>query len=331
MPTVAFAGSQYELAPRETVLECLLRAGHKIPNSCRAGVCQSCLMQAANRDRASLPAESQASLKPTLTEQGYFLACVCRPEEPLSVELPGEGLRQPVQIREISRLSADVARVRLEPPEGFEYRAGQYVTLIRPDGLARTYSTASLPESGSIDLHVRRIPRGRFSGWLHQEARAGDALEMQGPAGSCFYSGVPPDQPLLLAGTGTGLAPLYGILQDALARGHTGEIRLYHGALHPAGLYLRQELAALAARHQQVRYVATALDGDPDADGVEVGALPDVILQRHPKLGGWRSFLCGDPGIVNQLRMKVFMAGVSMKEIFADAFLPAPSPDGNPV
>ena len=58
-----------------------------------------------------------------------------------------------------------------------------------------------------------------MSGWLGTEARPGEAVRLQGPVGECFYVPGQPEQPLLLAGTGTGLAPLYGIVRDALAAG----------------------------------------------------------------------------------------------------------------
>ncbi|MEP7354898.1 MAG: FAD-binding oxidoreductase [Acidobacteriota bacterium] len=322
MPTIQFDNRAHELQPEESVLECLLRNGHIIPNSCRAGACQACLVRSTS---GTPPTLSSQSLKSTLSSQGYFLSCICRPDIDLHVELAGAGVRVPAKVASIAALSHDVALVRIKAPTGFEYRAGQYVTLIRPDGLARSYSIASLPTSieDTLDLHVRRIPRGAFSNWLHDEARPGDPIQLQGPAGSCFYADTPPEQPMLLAGTGTGLAPLFGILQDALRHGHSGPIWLFHGALTSQGLYLREELQALAEQHPNFRYVAAVLNHlspEPN-DNIQIGLLADVIAQAHPKLKGWRGFVCGDPGIVGTLKMKFFLAGMPSREIFADAFL----------
>ncbi|MHC5543815.1 2Fe-2S iron-sulfur cluster-binding protein, partial [Singulisphaera rosea] len=46
MTKVTFEGQATELNPGETVLEALLREGHPVPHSCRAGACRSCLMRA---------------------------------------------------------------------------------------------------------------------------------------------------------------------------------------------------------------------------------------------------------------------------------------------
>jgi NAD(P)H-flavin reductase len=255
-----------------------------------------------------IPAAAQAGLKSTLAGQGYFLACVCRPEGDLVLE-PAGGLEVEGEIAGLERLSETVLRVRLRA--ALAYRAGQYVTLRRADGLARSYSLASLPEEELLELHVRRAPMGRMSGWLFDEARVGEAVAIRGPAGDCFYVAGKPEQPLLLAGTGTGLAPLLGICRDALRQGHAGPIYLYHGALRPEGLYLRKELEGMAG----VTYRPAVM-----ADG----PLDQVIAAAHPKLEGWRGFVCGDPAIVQILKKKLFLAGMSSREIFADAFVEAP-------
>lgn len=317
MPILTYAGAAYEAAPEETVLDTLLRNGVDVANSCRAGVCQSCMLRAS---KGSVPEAARKGLKQTLVEQGYFLSCACRPEGDLVLE-PAGGLEVAAAIESLERLSPTVIRAWLRTREPLGHRAGQYLTLRRPDGLARSYSIANLPDEETIELHVRRAPNGRMSGWLFDEARANDPVMVRGPAGDCFYTAGKPDQPLLLAGTGTGLAPLVGIARDALRQGHTGPIQLYHGALHPAGLYLQDELRRLAASSPHFHYHPTVLEGG--GESMATGPLDQVVLAAHPKLGGWRGFVCGDPAIVNLLRRKLFLAGIASREIFADAFVEA--------
>jgi len=316
MATFTYNGAAYPAAPEETVLETLLRNGIEIPNSCRAGACQSCLLRAAS---GAVPSVAQQGLKATLVEQGYFLSCVCRPEADLLLETAG-GLEVAATITALERLSATVMRARLRTATPLEYRSGQYITLRRDDGLARSYSLASLPEDDALELHIRRAPRGRMSGWFFDEACEGDAVSVRGPAGGCFYTAGKPEQPLLLAGTGTGLAPLAGICRDALRQDHHGPIHLYHGALRPEGLYLRDELQQWMSMHGNFHYKPVVVEGA----GVTNGALDKVISADHPKLNGWRGFVCGDPSIVTMLKKNLFLAGMGSREIFADAFVEAP-------
>lgn len=323
MPRVLCDGRELPLLPGESVLDALLRAGRAVASSCRVGACQSCLVQAT---RGAPPAAAQVGLKESLRLQGYFLACQAFPSEDLELASRGaEALQVPARISKVTQLAPDVAKVLVSPEQPFAYRAGQFVTLVRADGLARAYSLASLPNEagGVLELHVRVMPGGAMSGWLSSGEALGCSVQLRGPAGDCFYVPNKPAQALVLAGAGTGLAPLWGIVRDALAANHTGPIQLWHGARTPDGLYLRRELLQLTARHANFSYHACALEGDA-VDGVTLGRLDDVLLQAVPSFSARRVYLCGDAGLVQQLKRKVFLGGAALPEIHADAFVGQP-------
>jgi CDP-4-dehydro-6-deoxyglucose reductase, E3 len=323
MPTITHNNVPHELGANETVLDALLRDDVPVPHACRAGACQSCLMRATE---GTPPASSQQGLKDSLKAQGYFLACQAKPTTDLTVADANDVLtRAPATVHHVDLIGPNVARVLLKCDAAFDYRPGQFIHLVRGDGLSRTYSLASQGPARDqhLELHVRRIPGGQMSTWLCDAAQPGDALEVRGPAGDCFYLPGRPDQSLLLAGTGTGLAPLYAIARDALHHRHTAPIRLYHGALDPAGLYLVDELQALAQAHANFTYIPCVLNGDnPSTLNPRVGALDTLICADLPTLANWRIYLCGHPDLVKTLRKKTFLAGAKIKEIHSDAFVP---------
>jgi CDP-4-dehydro-6-deoxyglucose reductase len=320
MATIHYGGQGLAVQTGESVLDCLLRNGIKASHSCKAGACQTCLVKGSGGD---IPEVAQAGLKDTLRAQGYFLACAHRPKGDLRVSPAGSEQRTPARISDLTALNDFVLRVRMRAEGPFDYYAGQFISLCRDDGLARSYSLASLPSENELELHVRRIPGGAMSEWLHQQVRD-TPVWLQGPAGNCFYVPGKPEEPLLLAGAGTGLAPLYGILRDALLRGHSGPIWLFHGARDPSGLYLRSELIALAEAHPNFHYVRSVLRDGNDNE-IETGLLDQCILGRFPKLAGWKGYVCGDPQLVNSLRKKLFLAGMASRAIYADAFIPSAS------
>jgi ferredoxin-NADP reductase/ferredoxin len=348
MATVTWKGQALALAPDETVLEGLLRHGIAVAASCRVGVCQSCLLRAA---RGPIPDAAQKGLGATLRARGYFLACRWRPDGASDlVEIADQATLPSIAavVRTLDRPGADVLRLGLETEAPFAYRAGQFVSLARADGLTRSYSLASLPaieaQATWLEIHVKRLHGGQMSNYLHDGVRVGDRLTVRGPGGDCFYTEGRPRDPLLLAGTGTGLAPLLGIARDALARGHLGPIRLIHGALTAAGLYADAELRALARAHPTFRYEPCVLQPSSpcpcpcpspaptgefragEGDAIPVRALPDQVLDALREHPGVRAFLCGPPELVVGLRRRVFLAGVPLADILADAFITAAPP-----
>ncbi len=318
MPTLTWQGRALPLEAGETVLDALERAGEKVPSSCRVGACQACLVRARG---GAVPPGAQKALRPALVEQGYFLACQALPVGDLEVA-PADDLPQVrATVARIDRPAADVVRIALAPGEAFAYRAGQFVHVARADGLTRAYSLASVPGDPLLELHVKRAPGGAMSGYLCEALAPGDVLTLRGPAGSCCYEGGRPAQPLLLAGTGTGLAPLLGIARDALARGHAGPITLLHGALTAAGLYADEALRDLAARHPTFRYAPSVLDAGPDDP--RAGAIRAHVARALQAAPGARVFLCGPPETVGPLQRDAFLAGVKLRDLLVDAFVTA--------
>jgi len=320
---ILYEGYTLEIDDSETVLECLERNGHRLASSCRSGICQSCLMQG---EPGRIPAIAQRDLSPSQQAQGYFLACVCRPAEPLSVaRIDPARLQVAAEIADVSAITNHVYQLALKPAVPTPYYAGQFFNLILPDGTRRSYSAATPPcDEGTIRFHIGILPGGAFSNWVSTEARRGQAVLRQGPLGKCCYvPGNTTHTPLLLAGTGTGLAPLYGILEAALADGHPGPIHLFHGALNAAGLYLHEQLCELAERNPKLHYHPCALHDNADRDDIHLGDMQDHILLSLPKLTGYQVYLCGHPDFVKAMQRKTFLAGASLRDIHADAFLPS--------
>jgi ferredoxin-NADP reductase len=196
------------------------------------------------------------------------------------------------RIVEVQPLSARIIRVALSMPEGFSFCGGQFVQLVRPrDGLMRPYSIASLPGERWLELHVALHSEGRMSQWLAQ-AR-GEHVQVRGPLGECCYPAGDHDRPLLLAGTGTGLAPLYAVLRTALQSAHTG-----------------------------ARIAASVPGSDSIEHGITSRPLLDQVLASDLPLAQSRAFLCGNPQFVRHLRKQLYLLGMPLERIHADPFVP---------
>jgi NAD(P)H-flavin reductase len=171
-----------------------------------------------------------------------------------------------------------------------------------------------------------------MSQWLRDAAGADVAV--RGPFGECFYVPEEPERPLCLAGTGTGLSPLLGVLRAALAAGHRGPIRLYHGSPRHEGLYLWRELLELARSAPQLELTGSVLEPGEAEAGVSrpgagaaqrarlrVGPIDDAVLSEGRSIEQDRVYLCGALDVVRKLQRKLYLAGVPLARIHADPFV----------
>ena len=315
----------------ESVLECLERHGEKIASFCRSGACQSCVLRA---DSGTVPAVAQQGLKDSWKQQGRFLACMCRPTGEMQVSRCDAGQSHAVHVVGVDRLSSSIARVSLSRPEELDYSAGQFIQLIRTsDELMRPYSLASLPREQLLELHVALLPQGRMSPWL--VGAVGNTLSIRGPFGDCVYLDHEPDRPLILAGTGTGLAPLLGVVRAAVTAGHRGTIRLFHGATRFEDLYQWRELTQLQREHPRLQVVGSVPGGGnagaPHAEGgpaISERPLTELLMSEGSDLAQGRVYLCGNAEFVRKLRRQIYLAGTPLARIHSDAFLPMAQPAG---
>jgi len=318
MVSLHFYNRVFPCRAGQTVLEVLLENGQDVPYSCKMGVCVTCVMRVEEGD---VPALAQDGLRESMAAQGHFLPCVCQPTSDMRVvNIDQQDLFGPTVVQDIEYLQQDICRIFLEPTTPLYYRAGQFMNLRREDGLARSYSLASVPKMDSrLEFHIKRLERGQMSNWIMDDLKPGDHLGVQGPMGNCFYQPGRADQNMLLIGNGTGLAPLIGIARDALFSGHTARVRLYHGSQTVAGLYLGDTLRALQAAHDNFHYIP-CVSRQAEPEGYRKGRADDVAFSDLPDLKDWRVFLCGYPPMVNSAKDRALAASAEVVDIYTDPY-----------
>jgi ferredoxin-NADP reductase len=129
------------------------------------------------------------------------------------------------------------------------HRAGQHVDarLTAEDGYQaqRSYSLASAPEDGRVQLTVEMIEDGEVSPYLVEDMEPGDELELRGPIGGWFVWDAAAGGPLLLVAGGSGVVPLRSMLRHRAAAGaHDVPARLLLSARAPQDVIYAAELAA---------------------------------------------------------------------------------------
>jgi ferredoxin-NADP reductase len=139
----------------------------------------------------------------------------------------------------------------IDVPDWPGHRAGQHVDvrLTAEDGYQaqRSYSIATPPDGERIELTVEILPDGEVSGYLGEELRDGDEIELRGPIGGWFAWGPQDGGPLLLVAGGSGVVPLAAMVRDRAREGSDVRTQLILSARTEADVFYRDELKGLAA------------------------------------------------------------------------------------
>jgi NAD(P)H-flavin reductase len=198
----------------------------------------------------------------------------------------------------------------------FPFKAGQYAALSFRGGPWRDYSMANAPGGSRLEFHVREETGGRVSRVAVRELAFGDVVRVAGPFGEAYLRESHPG-PILLAGGGTGLAPMLSIAKTALRTRAAPSVRLYGGVRRAVDLYAEAALAALMREWPNLS-VVTALS-DERIPGHRHGLVADAVAQDIADARAMTAYLAGPPAMVESVRAVLLARGIAA--IHADPFV----------
>lgn len=327
------SGSSKPLPVRsgETLLDAGLRNGLDLPYECRNGGCGKCLCTVLHGEFDHGPYQPSA-LPDAARARGQALMCCATALSDLVIEVEADALGALKAVREysarvdrIERLAPEVIRLMLSLPDGesIEFKAGQYVNIILDDGQRRAFSFANPPHTGGqIELHVRRIPGGRFTGAVFSTLKVGDTIRFEGPFGQFTLSNS--THPILFVAGATGFAPIKSIVEDAFARGLKRPMWLYWGVRKRDDLYAFELAERWQREHADFRFVPVLSDADP-SDGWtgRTGLVHEAMLADFPDLRNHEVYVCGSVKMVEAAVPAFIEQGLGEGFCFTDAFLPS--------
>ncbi len=327
------SGHEYETAPGETILEAALREGFHLPYSCRNGACGTC----KGRIMAGTVTHGRYEGKAlSETEKAAGLALFCRavPSGPVVIEAREIGIAKdiiiktlPCRVARMEKLAADVMRLFLKLPqnERLQYLAGQYIDILLKDGRRRSYSLANAPgQDELLEIHVRHVPGGLFSGHVFNAMQERALLRFEGPLGT-FFLRDDSDKPVILMAAGTGFAPMKAIVEQALAGHGRRPLHLYWGARTRADLYLHDLACTWAATHEPIQYTPV-LSRPPTGWTGRTGYVQEAVVADFPDLAGREVYASGPPKMITAAKQLLVDHGLPPEAFYYDAFEYAQDP-----
>lgn len=187
----------------------------------------------------------------------------------------------------------------------------------------RSYSIASPPGDGRIELTVEELADGEVSPYLVEEMRVGDRLELLGPVGGYFIWQPTMGGPLLLIAGGSGIAPLMSMLRTRVTSGSDTPVRLLYSVRAEQNIIYRDDLKAFA-QLPGVEVIYTFTRTPPEgwsgyARRIDLDLLHQVAW---PEGDGAQAYVCGPTAFVENATAGLGMLDYPPERIRTERFGP---------
>lgn len=214
-----------------------------------------------------------------------------------------------------------------EKPEGFDFIAGQYmtVTLLNPpetdyEGKSRCLSIASAPREKHL-MFATRMRDTAFKRVL-KNLPIGSEIKINGPEGS-FYLPEGSSKPAVFLIGGIGITPVFSILKNAAYEKLPHQLFLFYSNKRPEDAAFLKELQSLEKENKNFKLVATMTETDNSKTPWqgETEYINKNMIQEHIKnLNSPIYYMSGPPSMVKAMRELLKKIGVSENDIRFEEF-----------
>ncbi|WP_300662238.1 NADH:ubiquinone reductase (Na(+)-transporting) subunit F [Hydrogenophaga sp.] len=335
--TIEPLGATIEVEEGQTVLDAALRQGIYLPHACGHGLCGSCKVQVCDGE-VDHGAANPFALMDFERDEGKTLACCCtlQCDTTIEADIDDEPDAEVIPVKDfaatvtrVEDLTPTIKAIHLALDKPLHFQAGQYVQLEIPGlGESRAFSVANAPSDvtagGAIELHVRRVPGGVGTGWLHEQLKVGDRLRLAGPYGR-FFVRQSAQQPMVFMAGGSGLSSPRSMILDLLEHGCSLPITLVYGQRSREELYHHDQFSALAARYPNFCYVPVLSNEPQDSDwGGARGFVHDAAKTHFGgNFAGLKAYLCGPPPMIEACIGTLMQGRLFERDIYTEKFLSA--------
>ena len=318
-------GREFPASLGKSLLEAALIEGIAWPYSCKTGRCNTCKSKVIQGETTALQLE--VGLTDTEKKENWILGCVRTACTDLLLEVDDLSDMDlplaktfPCRISQIDRLAPDVIRVllRLPPTADFRFIPGQYVDVIGPQGLRRSYSLANADfRNKTLELHIREVDGGAMSDYWFTQAKVNDLLRLNGPLGTFFLRNTT-NVDLIFLATGTGIAPIKAMIEpiaDLPSALRPKSITVIWGGRIAEDIYF--DIQGVVGVD---RFVPVLSRASEDWTGAK-GYVQQALLAAQPDLSNAVVYACGSDAMTRSAKVALTQAGLAPKNFYSDAFV----------
>ena len=239
----------------------------------------------------------------------------------------------PLNVTRLEKETADSVRVALQVPDDiageFDFLPGQHLpvqTTLEGKIVRRTYSISSVPGQMPLEIGVRVQPGGKFSEFVANELKVGDALEVMPPFGQ-FHASVDADnqKTYLAFAAGSGITPILSIVRSTLENEPASRVLLFYGNRRQRTTMFIDDLYALKNRFAERLQLYFLFSQEEQEFSIFSGRIDkDKVAELYSAfcagLEPDEAFICGPDTMIEAVRSALSDLGMPEDALHAERF-----------
>lgn len=224
-------------------------------------------------------------------------------------------------ITEIIQQTHDVKSFRLERPEGFDYKAGQYFFVSIPVNgqiQRKPFTISSSPtEKGFLEF-TKKLTGHEFSNEL-DAMDVGDVVAINGPYGRFTFEGE--FEKIALISGGIGITPMISICRYCSDTRSDTDIIILSSNKKAEDIAFRDELEEMDNKNANLKVVHTLTRAEDDWPGCKGRICDTIIMDYIPDFMDRVLYVCGPPAMMKATEELLLNMNVPKEQIKKEALV----------
>lgn len=218
-------------------------------------------------------------------------------------------------LTQIIQRTYDVKSFRFKRPDGFDYKAGQFVFVsaeVDGEKIRKPLTLSSSPTEKDHIEFTKKLTGHEFSNAL-DAMEIGDTVTIDGPYGKMTFEGEA-EKIALLSG-GIGITPMISICKYCTDMGLDTKITLISSTRSEKDCIFREELELMQHKNRNLKVVETLTRPKPEWKGCTGRICDTMIIREIPDYKERVFYLCGPPAMVEAMDSIIKELGLPKEQI----------------
>jgi len=239
----------------------------------------------------------------------------------------------PLRVAEIRRETPDCVSLKFEVPaevaNDFRFMQGQHIGLravLDGEELRRSYSVCSGCDDDELRVAVKKVAGGRFSIWVNDELKPGDAIDVLTPEGRFFTALSPAHEKHYVAfAAGSGITPVLSLIRTTLAREPRSRFTLVYGNRRMSSVMFHEALEDLKDRYL-TRFALYNVFSREEQDvelfngRIDAAKVRQFLAALIPAATIDEAFVCGPASMIDEVEQALIDGGVARDHVHVERF-----------